>query len=177
VSYSSVVRVMREQALKILWAPWRMSYVVKGSAEECIFCKAVRGGDEENYVVLRTEHSIAMLNIFPYNTAHVMVAPVRHVARIEQLTREEVLDLFDVLSKIIKAIDAEYSPQGYNIGVNVGRVAGAGVESHIHIHVVPRWLGDTNFMPVIAGTKVMPEDLRSTYARLRNRVLSHEIIR
>ncbi len=177
MSYSSVVRVMREQALKILWAPWRMSYVVKGSAEECIFCKAVRGGDEENYVVLRTEHSIAMLNIFPYNTAHVMVAPVRHIARIEQLTREEVLDLFDVLSKIIKAIDAEYSPQGYNIGVNVGRVAGAGVESHIHIHVVPRWLGDTNFMPVIAGTKVMPEDLRSTYARLRNRVLSHEIIR
>ncbi|MEM1703646.1 MAG: HIT domain-containing protein, partial [Zestosphaera sp.] len=99
------------------------------------------------------------------------------VARIEQLTREEVLDLFEVLSRVIKAIDQEYSPQGYNIGVNVGRVAGAGVESHVHVHVVPRWLGDTNFMPVIAGTKVMPEDLRSTYARLRNRVVSQDSIR
>ncbi|MEM0244032.1 MAG: HIT domain-containing protein [Zestosphaera sp.] len=164
-------------ALKVLWAPWRMSYIVRGSSEECIFCKAVKGGDEENYVVMRSEHSIAMLNIFPYNTAHVMIAPVRHIARIEQLTREEVLDLFEVLSRVIKAIDQEYSPQGYNIGVNVGRVAGAGVESHVHVHVVPRWLGDTNFMPVIAGTKVMPEDLRSTYARLRNRVVSQDSIR
>ncbi|MEM1603359.1 MAG: HIT domain-containing protein [Zestosphaera sp.] len=164
-------------ALKVLWAPWRMSYIVRGSSEECIFCKAVKGGDEENYVVMRSEHSIAMLNIFPYNTAHVMIAPVRHVARLEQLTREEVLDLFEVLSRVIKAIDQEYSPQGYNIGVNVGRVAGAGVESHVHVHVVPRWLGDTNFMPVIAGTKVMPEDLRSTYARLRNRVVSQDSIR
>jgi len=154
-----------------------MSYIVRGSSEECIFCKAVKGGDEENYVVMRSEHSIAMLNIFPYNTAHVMIAPVRHVARLEQLTREEVLDLFEVLSRVIKAIDQEYSPQGYNIGVNVGRVAGAGVESHVHVHVVPRWLGDTNFMPVIAGTKVMPEDLRSTYARLRNRVVSQDSIR
>lgn len=162
------------RVLRVLWAPWRISYIVKGSSEECIFCKAVKGGDDENYVVLRSKHSIAMLNIFPYNTAHVMIAPVRHVARIEQLSREEVLDLFEVLSRVVKAIEQEYSPQGYNIGVNIGRVAGAGVESHIHVHVVPRWLGDTNFMPVIAGTKVMPEDLRSTYARLKNRMLSQE---
>jgi len=158
--------------LKILWAPWRMSYVVKGSSEECIFCKAVKGGDDENYVVLRSNLSIAMLNIFPYNTAHVMIAPTRHVSRIEQLTREEVLDLFETFSRVIRAIDQEYSPQGYNVGVNIGRVAGAGIESHVHIHVVPRWLGDTNFMPVIAGTKVMPEDLRNTYTRLKNRLLS-----
>lgn len=149
-----------------------MSYVVKGSSEECIFCKAVKGDDDENYVVLRSGLSIAMLNIFPYNTAHVMIAPTRHVARIEQLTREEVLDLFEVLSRVIRAIDHEYNPQGYNVGVNIGKVAGAGVESHVHIHVVPRWLGDTNFMPVIAGTKVMPEDLRNTYTRLKNRLLS-----
>ncbi|MGC8975359.1 MAG: HIT family protein [Thermoprotei archaeon] len=158
--------------MKILWAPWRMSYVVKGSSEECIFCKAVKGGDDENYVVLRSNLSIAMLNIFPYNTAHVMIAPTRHVSRIEQLTREEVLDLFETFSRVIRAIDQEYSPQGYNVGVNIGRVAGAGIESHVHIHVVPRWLGDTNFMPVIAGTKVMPEDLRNTYTRLKNRLLS-----
>ncbi len=149
-----------------------MSYVVKGSSEECIFCKAVKGGDDENYVVLRSNLSIAMLNIFPYNTAHVMIAPTRHVSRIEQLTREEVLDLFETFSRVIRAIDQEYSPQGYNVGVNIGRVAGAGIESHVHIHVVPRWLGDTNFMPVIAGTKVMPEDLRNTYTRLKNRLLS-----
>ena len=172
-----VVNAMCGQALKILWAPWRMSYIVKGALEECIFCKAARGSDDENYVVMRSGLSIAMLNIFPYNTAHVMIAPVRHIARVEHLTREEALDLFETLSSVIKAIDQEYNPQGYNIGVNVGRVAGAGVESHIHIHVVPRWLGDTNFMPVTAGTKVMPEDLYSTYTKLKSRLSSQKATR
>ncbi|MEM4487081.1 MAG: HIT domain-containing protein [Zestosphaera sp.] len=156
--------------MKVLWAPWRMSYITKAFSEECIFCKAVGGNDEDNYVILRSNHSLAMLNLFPYNTAHVMIAPVRHVARLELLTQDEVLDMFSVFSKIVEAIDREYSPQGYNIGVNMGRVAGAGIESHVHVHVVPRWLGDTNFMPVVSGTKVMPETLSTTYSRLKRRL-------
>lgn len=144
--------------------------MTRSSSEGCIFCKAVSGDDEDNYVVLRSKYSLAMLNLFPYNTAHVMIAPVRHVARLELLSQDEVIDMFNVFSKIVGAIDIEYSPQGYNIGINVGRVAGAGVESHIHVHIVPRWLGDTNFMPVVSGTKVMPEDLRTTYLRLKKRL-------
>ncbi|MEM2020863.1 MAG: HIT domain-containing protein [Zestosphaera sp.] len=161
---------MGSHSTKVLWAPWRMSYITRGSVEGCIFCKAAVGSDEDNYVILRSEHSLAMLNVFPYNTAHVMIAPARHVARLELLATEEALEIFNVLSRVIRAIDEEYGPQGYNIGVNVGRIAGAGVESHIHIHVVPRWLGDTNFMPVTSGTKVMPEDLRVTYLRLKKRL-------
>ncbi len=161
---------MSSHGTKVLWAPWRMSYITKGSVEGCIFCKAAVGIDEDNYVILRSGRALAMLNVFPYNTAHVMIAPVRHVARPEFLDAEEALEIFSALSRVIRAIDEEYGPQGYNIGVNVGRVAGAGVESHIHVHVVPRWLGDTNFMTAISGAKVMPEDLRVTYSRLKKRL-------
>ncbi len=152
----------------ILWAPWRMSYILNLEKEEgCIFCRAASSNnDRENYVVYRSRHSFVLLNIFPYNTAHVMVAPYRHVSRPDLLSSEEVMDLHESLMKAIKAIDREYRPQGFNIGMNLGRVAGAGVESHIHIHVVPRWVGDANFMPIIGGSKVMPESLEDTYSRL-----------
>jgi len=160
----------------VLWAPWRMSYVVGGEQKECIFCRAVLGSDEDNYVVLRSHHSIAMLNIYPYNTGHVMIAPKRHISRPELLTQEEVLDMHNVLSAIIKALDEEYNPHGYNIGLNIGRVAGAGVEHHLHIHVVPRWSGDTNFMPVIGRVKVIPEDLARTYERLKSRLVKTRAI-
>ncbi len=157
--------------MRVLWAPWRMKYI-KSASElgECIFCKAVEGSDEDNWVVHRGKHSIAMLNIYPYNTAHVMIAPKRHIPRPELLTVEEILDIHKTLSLLIKAIDVEYNPHGYNIGINIGKVAGAGIEAHLHIHIVPRWSGDTNFMPVIAGVKVIPEDLKITYERLRNAI-------
>jgi ATP adenylyltransferase len=139
--------------------------------QECIFCAAaVSSRDEDNLVVARSEHGIVMLNAFPYNTAHVMVAPKRHVPRIEMLEEYEVVDLFRLVKTIIRAIDEEYRPEGYNIGLNIGRVAGAGIESHLHIHIVPRWSGDTNFMPIIAETKVIPEDLRTTLKRLKGRL-------
>jgi len=137
---------------------------------ECVFCDAVRSSDEKHFVVYRSRHSIALLNLYPYNTAHVMVAPVKHVPSIEVLSDEELLDLMKVVNLVIKAVREEYRPQGFNVGINIGRVAGAGIESHVHVHIVPRWSGDTNFMPVIAGTKVLPEDLRTTWMRVRRAI-------
>jgi len=156
----------------ILWAPWRMSYIRSstGKPEKCIFCEALSSDDDKHYVVYRSRHSIAMLNLYPYNTAHVMVAPKRHVPSIELLSNEEMLDLWRTVSIVMKAIRLEYSPHGFNIGINIGRVAGAGIEHHVHVHVVPRWNGDTNFMPVVSGVKVMPEDLRSTWLRIRSAI-------
>ncbi len=159
--------------MHVLWAPWRMTYVKRAAKEggmTCIFCEALKAPEEESLVIYRNRLAFAMLNKYPYNTAHVMIAPVRHVPRPELLTDEEMLEIGRVLKIVLKAIDMEYSPHGYNIGANVGRVAGAGIESHLHIHVVPRWSGDTNFMPVVSETKVMPESLRSTYVRLKRAV-------
>ncbi|MCX8184480.1 MAG: HIT domain-containing protein [Sulfolobales archaeon] len=158
--------------MKILWAPWRMSYIKKASEiSECLFCKAYSSKSDENYLILmRTQHSLVMLNAYPYNTAHVMIAPRRHISRVELLNDYEVLDLFNLTRAVMKAVDEEYRPEGYNIGLNIGRTAGAGIEAHLHIHIVPRWSGDTNFMPVIASTKVIPEDLKVTLARLKARL-------
>ncbi|MEM0043284.1 MAG: HIT domain-containing protein [Sulfolobales archaeon] len=152
--------------MDILWTPWRMSYISSADKiSECIFCKAFEE-PEKYHVVLRSESSIALLNAYPYNTAHVMIAPRRHVPDIIFLEDDEILDLVRILKKIIKAIRREYNPQGFNIGVNIGRIAGAGIESHLHIHVVPRWSGDTNFLPIISGAKTIPEDLETTRRRI-----------
>jgi ATP adenylyltransferase len=158
-----------DSELNILWAPWRQSYVIQLShSNECIFCKAVNGSDEENYVIYRTSYTIALLNRYPYNNAHVMIAPKRHVPSTELLTNEELVDLMNTLNKILNAVRECYNPHGFNIGANIGKAAGAGIEGHIHIHIVPRWNGDTNFMPVLARTKVIPEDLKITWKKLRN---------
>lgn len=122
----------------ILWSPWRMKYVEKATrgTEVCIFCRAVIGDERENWVVYKSKYSLIMLNAFPYNTAHVMVAPKRHVPRLELLSEEEILDLNKTLILAIKAIDIEYKPHGYNIGMNIGKVAGAGIESHLHLSLI-----------------------------------------
>jgi len=161
--------------LRILWAPWRMKYIREFSKlgrKGCIFCEAVSGKDEEHLVVYRSKYSIAMLNLYPYNTAHVMVAPKRHVPRPNLLSDDELLDLYKLVNMVIEALDREYSPHGYNVGINLGRVAGAGVEAHLHVHIVPRWEGDTNFMPVVANVKVIPEDIRETFRRVRKALTS-----
>ena len=159
--------------MQLLWAPWRMKYILRASkTESCFFCKAITSKDDNEYkVVYRGKYSIALLNIYPYNTAHVMIAPSRHVPRPELLTDAEALDIFHTLKVVLSAIENEYRPQGFNIGMNIGKVAGAGVEQHMHIHVVPRWIGDSNFMPIVGGTKVIPEDLNTTYKRLKKAVL------
>jgi ATP adenylyltransferase len=152
-----------------LWTPWRMEYVdsASGGGDSCIFCDALAAGDEVNHIVHRGETAFVMLNAFPYNTGHVMVAPLRHAAELSDLSESERADLMETTNRTIGVIRSAMSPDGFNTGMNLGKVAGAGVPGHLHIHVVPRWAGDTNFMPVTADTKVLPELLQDTAAKFR----------
>jgi ATP adenylyltransferase len=153
---------------KPLWAPWRLEYV--GGADEqegCLFCKAVESEDDEAALVVhRGRHAIVLVNKFPYASGHLMVAPRRHIGEFAELTDEEALELHRLSGQGIGALAQLYEPQGYNVGWNLGRIAGAGVVDHVHVHVVPRWAGDTNFMPVLADVKVIPEHLAETRRRL-----------
>ena len=152
--------------MKQLWAPWRSEYVKSGDALECIFCAARTKSPGEGLVLFNGAVSVVMLNKFPYNSAHLMIAPVRHVANVEDLTPEEALDFFRLLRHSVTVLKKELNPAGFNIGMNVGKAAGAGIEEHLHTHVVPRWNGDMNFMPVLSDTKVIPEHLQATLKRL-----------
>jgi ATP adenylyltransferase len=134
----------------------------------CVFCLAAAGEDAERLVIHRGAHVIALLNKFPYSSGHFMVAPVRHVGEYGELTDEEVLELHRFASVGMGALAETYAPQGYNLGWNLGRIAGAGIVDHVHLHVVPRWAGDTNFMPVLADVKVLPEHLEDTRRKLRD---------
>ena len=159
------------EGLERLWAPWRMEYIGSASSEEeqgCIFCELPAKEDDEGTLILsRQEHSFAILNKFPYNSGHLMVAPFRHVGKLEDLKDDESLDMAKLLGRCVEALKDAMQPEGFNIGMNLGRVAGAGIPDHVHWHVVPRWSGDTNFMPVIGETKVLPELLRETHEKLR----------
>jgi ATP adenylyltransferase len=154
-----------------IWAPWRLAYVKDASKdieEECIFCaKPAAGDDEANLIVHRGERCFVILNLFPYTNGHLMVAPFDHVGRLQELSAETVDEMMALTQRAMDGLERVYDPQGYNVGFNQGRVAGAGVEHHIHLHVVPRWGGDTNFMPVIADTKVMPQTLDESYTALK----------
>ncbi|RLE78253.1 MAG: HIT family hydrolase [Thermoplasmata archaeon] len=156
--------------MDILWAPWRMKYIEYEAIKkhkECIFCIAAKTEKmEDNLVLHRTGSSVVLMNLYPYNTGHLLVAPKRHVASTEDLSKDELQDLFELLNRCLKLLRTVLRPDGFNIGINLRRVAGAGIEDHVHIHVVPRWNGDTNFMPVISNTKVIPEALKDTYKRL-----------
>ena len=135
---------------------------------DCIFCAALEADDDENlYVVHRDEHAFVILNAFPYNTGHVMVSPNRHAAQLSELSVEERAGLMELTNRSIEAIRAAMQPEGFNTGMNLGKVGGAGVPGHLHVQIVPRWLGDTNFMPLVANTKVLPEMLADTYAKLK----------
>jgi ATP adenylyltransferase len=150
-----------------LWAPWRLEYISAADDQSgCVFCAAVDGDDEERLVVHRSRAAIVLLNKFPYASGHVMVAPQRHVGEFGELTDEEVLAVHRLAAGALGALAEIYSPQGYNLGWNLGRIAGAGVVDHVHLHVVPRWAGDTNFMPVLADVKVLPEHLSETRRKL-----------
>ena len=147
-----------------LWAPWRLEYIKGPKPEECIFCAGPGAGDDAaKYVVRRGEHCFAMLNAFPYNNGHLMVSPYRHVPSIEELDEAELLELMTLTQASLSALRAAYQPEGFNLGVNQGKIAGAGVEDHVHLHVVPRWSADTNFMPVIGDTRVLPQSLEDSY--------------
>ena len=142
-----------------LWAPWRSKYIYLRQNKKCIFCGNKSSAAKTKYVIHKSAHSFSMLNLFPYNNGHVMVAPYRHVKSLELLTDAELIDLMKLVNKTKANIDKKLKPHGYNIGLNIGKVGGAGFAGHIHIHVVPRWTGDTNFMPVTGDTKVMAESL------------------
>jgi ATP adenylyltransferase len=154
-----------------LWAPWRMAYILSEKddrREKCVFCiKLAQDCDAENYVVWRGEHCAIMLNLYPYNNGHLMVIPSAHVPSLEDLSDQIQAEMMLTVSKCLRLLRRSMQPHGFNVGVNIGRAAGAGIASHVHIHVVPRWEGDTNFMPLLAETRVIPEWLDDTYASLR----------
>ncbi len=153
-----------------LWAPWRRDFVTAEKPSGCIFCRfPEETEDRANLVLGRTAHSFAVLNRFPYNNGHLMVVPRRHLSDFTQLGQGELLDLNGLLQRALRIVQAVYGPDGANLGMNVGADAGAGIVGHLHWHLVPRWRGDTNFMPVLAGTKVMVEHLDQTWQALRPR--------
>jgi ATP adenylyltransferase len=150
-----------------LWAPWRLEYIQAADEQEgCVFCVAQAGEDEEMLVVHRGAHAFVLLNKFPYASGHVMVAPYRHAGDFAALSDEEALEIHRLGGQVMGALAEVFAPQGYNAGWNLGRIAGAGVVDHVHLHVVPRWAGDTNFMPVLADVKVLPEHLVETRRKL-----------
>ena len=153
----------------ILWAPWRMAYV-SGAQQPagCLFCTAFATGDDVAQGILaRGQTAFLILNAFPYAAGHLMVATRRHVGSPEELDAGETLEVWRLVQRAVTALRAVYRPDGFNLGANVGRAAGAGVEGHLHLHIVPRWAGDTNFMPVVGALKVIPESLEDTFRRLR----------
>ena len=155
--------------MEILWAPWRMEYILSPKEDSCIFCTPLQQRDDRRNLILhRGKESFIILNRYPYTNGHLMVAPYRHIGLLEELSAEEVKDLMINIQLSIRVLKGAMSPHGFNIGANVGKVAGAGVENHVHFHIVPRWEGDTNYMPVLASTRVIPEHLQQTYDRLRD---------
>jgi ATP adenylyltransferase len=153
-----------------LWTPWRREYIesVGQDAEGCIFCdKPSAGDDEATYILARSDLAFAMLNAYPYNPGHLLVAPFRHVGDLEEVDTGELSEMSGLLQRAITAMKEAARPHGFNLGMNLGRVAGAGIPGHLHWHLVPRWDGDTNFMPLIGETKVLAELLSDTYVKLR----------
>ena len=151
-----------------LWAPWRLEYVQNADKQDgCIFCAAAASDDDEGQLVVhRGDHAFVLLNRFPYASGHLLVAPYRHGLNFGDLDEAEILEIHRLGAQGLEALATTYAPEGYNLGWNIGRIAGAGIPDHGHLHVVPRWGGDTNFMPVLADVKVIPEHLSATWAHL-----------
>ena len=147
----------------------RMEYITASKSLGCFICNAVAlpEADEENLVISRDPGAIAILNRYPYNSGHLLVAPLQHVGELEDLSPPELGEVMTLVQRSVQAMKVAFEPEGFNIGLNLGAVAGAGLPGHLHVHVVPRWAGDTNFMPVTGGTKVLPELLESTFMRLK----------
>lgn len=153
-----------------LWAPWRGVYIGKEHGAGCIFCEKLNAGadkDRENYVLFRGDKVFVILNIYPYNNGHLLVAPKRHVGDIEELAVDEMQELFAVTQRMVRVQRSAFNPDGFNVGINLGKIAGAGIPGHLHIHIVPRWGGDTNFMPVLGDVRVISEALEITYTKLK----------
>lgn len=154
--------------MKHLWTPWRMEYIRQARRAGCIFCELLEAQDDRESLILhRGEHAYLVLNKYPYNNGHLMAVPYRHADAPEDLSPEETCGLASIVVLGIRALRASMKPEGFNLGANIGRVAGAGVEGHFHVHLVPRWTGDTNYMPIIAEVRVIPQALCETYDQLK----------
>ncbi len=153
--------------MRRLWAPWRMEYILSEKGSECIFCKKIKEDrDEDNYILYRGTNSFVMMNVYPYNNGHLMVMPYLHLSTLEELGTDVMFDMMNITQKAISILRDVLNPDGFNVGMNFGKIAGAGMPSHLHIHIIPRWMGDTDFMPLVAETRVMPEHLKITYRKL-----------
>jgi ATP adenylyltransferase len=153
--------------MEVLFAPWRMEYILAGrKGRKCIFCPLEGQPDKKRLIVHRTAFSLVMLNRYPYSYAHLMVAPVRHVHDVSKLEAEEMADIFQNLGRSIQVLKEACNPNGFNVGMNLGQVGGAGILRHLHFHIIPRWRGDVNFMPALAEVRIIPEHLNQTYKRL-----------
>jgi ATP adenylyltransferase len=159
-----------------LWSPWRHGYISVAGAnppgvESCVFCQAQRNpeDDEKNFVLHRAAHNFVILNLYPYISGHLMIAPYAHLGELDSASKETTDEMMDLAKRSETALRAEYQPHGFNLGMNLGRAAGAGIADHIHLHLLPRWSGDTNFMSTIGETRVLSEDLATTYRKLRAR--------
>lgn len=154
---------------KILYSPWRLKYILmQKKAEKCIFClKPAKNNDIKHLILYRSKHSFVIMNLYPYNNGHLMIVPKKHVALLDELTEEEYIDLFLTLKLSNKIMNKVYNPEGINIGLNLGKAAGAGIDEHLHIHIVPRWQGDVNFMTTIGETRVIPESFETAYKKLK----------
>ncbi len=153
-----------------IWAPWRIQYIEMEKPEGCFLCERLgQNNDALNYILYRGDKNFIILNGYPYNPGHLLVSPYRHVANLEELTEEERHEHFEIVSRSIKVLRQVFNPGGFNIGINAGKVAGAGIDDHFHTHVVPRWQGDTYFMGVLVDTRVLPEALAGTYQKLRGK--------
>lgn len=153
---------------EILYSPWRIRYILSKKEKGCIFCiKPSEKNDAKNLILYRSKHSFVIMNIYPYNNGHIMIVPYKHVATMQGLTDEELFDLIKTTKLSEKIIKKVYKPEGINIGMNLGKAAGAGIDEHLHIHMVPRWLGDVNFMTVVGGFRVIPEAFETAYQKLK----------
>ncbi len=151
-----------------LWAPWRIEYILSEKEEGCLFCRVINEDrDDENLILYRGKKAYVILNKYPYNNGHLMIVPYRHVPNIEDLDDDELLEICRLTTLSIRLLKHVMKPEGFNIGANIGKAAGAGIEEHFHLHIVPRWVGDTNFMPIISDTKVVVEAIKETYKKLK----------
>lgn len=154
--------------MKRLWTPWRMKYLEAERPKGCVFCAKIEGDDDRaNHILYRGQHACVMLNLYPYNSGHLMVIPYAHVSKPADLPMEVQVEMLTLVNKCLEVLQRAIRPEGFNIGVNLGRAAGAGIDEHVHVHAVPRWNGDTNYMAILAETRVVPELLDETYSKLK----------
>ncbi|MDD4953222.1 MAG: HIT domain-containing protein, partial [Desulfovibrionaceae bacterium] len=152
----------------LLWAPWRMDYILRPKPDECVFClPKTDQEDEERLILARGTHCYVIMNKYPYNNGHLMVAPFRHVSNLTDLSQDEAHEVMDYIGHCLAALDKAFRPHGVNAGLNVGEAAGAGIAAHLHFQIVPRWNGDASFITVFSETKIIPEHLQTTYKRLK----------